>query len=95
MSGAGAREEVGGSDAPTTRQAKGVDDGVRAGDAGGNANGGAMPLVEAKMEGTCSTANKDDRGFGGLDSEERLRVVVPSLLGYGLEGVFRTVVGFL
>ena len=49
----------------------------------------------AEMAGTRSTADKNKRRFGGVDADERLQVVVHSILGRGLEGVFRSVVRFL
>ena len=76
-------------------QGEGVDDRVGAGGAGGDANGGAGLLVGSEMEGACSTGDEDNRECGAVNAEERLRMVVPALLGRGLDGVFRTVVGFL
>ena len=108
-SGSGVDGRDGGSDVPWSdsgagseydeyrqaSQGEGVDDEVGAGGAGGDANGGAGLLVGSEMEGACSTGDEDNRECGTVDAEERLQMVVPALLGRGLDGVFRTVVGFL
>ena len=106
--GAGADGEGGGPDVPSSMRAAGreydihvrhgggVGDEAGAGGARGDANDAAVLLDWAEMEGTCSTGDENGGGgSGAVDAEERLRVLVPRLLRRGLEGVFRTVVGFL